>query len=203
VNAKIDLTFANGLRSILRQDPDIIMIGEIRDRETAEIAMQSSLTGHLVFSTLHTNDAASAVTRLLDMGIEPFLISSSVLAMMAQRLVRVLCPACREPVKPDADTLREMGLTMEECLAADGHLYHGRGCDACRGTGYRGRMGIYELMPLDDSIRPLIMQHANASTIRAAAIERGMHTLLQDGAQKVLKGLTTAEELLRVTQESD
>jgi general secretion pathway protein E len=123
--------------------------------------------------------------------------------MMAQRLVRVLCPACREPVKPDADTLREMGLTMEECLAADGHLYHGRGCDACRGTGYRGRMGIYELMPLDDSIRPLIMQHANASTIRAAAIERGMHTLLQDGAQKVLKGLTTAEELLRVTQESD
>jgi len=203
VNAKIDLTFANGLRSILRQDPDIIMIGEIRDRETAEIAMQSSLTGHLVFSTLHTNDAASAVTRLLDMGIEPFLISSSVLAMMAQRLVRVLCPACREPVKPDAGTLRELGLTMEDCLAVGGHLYHGRGCDQCRGTGYRGRMGIYELLPLDDTIRPLVMQQANASTIRSMAIERGMNTLLQDGAQKVLQGLTTAEELLRVTQESD
>ncbi|HEY7710964.1 MAG TPA: ATPase, T2SS/T4P/T4SS family, partial [Candidatus Entotheonella sp.] len=203
VNAKIDLTFANGLRSILRQDPDIIMIGEIRDRETAEIAMQSSLTGHLVFSTLHTNDAASAVTRLLDMGIEPFLISSSVLAMMAQRLVRVLCPACREPVKPDADTLRELGLTMDDCLAVGGHLYHGRGCDRCRGTGYRGRMGIYELLPLDDTIRPLVMQQANASTIRSMAIERGMDTLLQDGAQKVLQGLTTAEELLRVTQESD
>lgn len=203
VNAKIDLTFANGLRSILRQDPDIIMIGEIRDRETAEIAMQSSLTGHLVFSTLHTNDAASAVTRLLDMGIEPFLISSSVLAMMAQRLVRVLCPACREPVKPDAGTLRELGLTMEDCLAVGGYLYHGRGCDQCRGTGYRGRMGIYELLPLDDTIRPLVMQYANASTIRSMAIERGMDTLLQDGAQKVLQGLTTAEELLRVTQESD
>jgi general secretion pathway protein E len=203
VNAKIDLTFANGLRSILRQDPDIIMIGEIRDRETAEIAMQSSLTGHLVFSTLHTNDAASAVTRLLDMGIEPFLISSSVLAMMAQRLVRVLCPACREPAKPDAGTLRELGLTMEDCLAVGGHLYHGRGCDQCRGTGYRGRMGIYELLPLDDTIRPLVMQYANASTIRSMAIERGMGTLLQDGAQKVLQGLTTAEELLRVTQESD
>ena len=203
VNAKIDLTFSNGLRSILRQDPDIIMIGEIRDRETAEIAMQSSLTGHLVFSTLHTNDAASAVTRLLDMGIEPFLISSSVLAMMAQRLVRVLCPACREPVKPDAGTLRELGLTMEDCLAVGGYLYHGRGCDQCRGTGYRGRMGIYELLPLDDTIRPLVMQQANASTIRSMAIERGMNTLLQDGAQKVLQGLTTAEELLRVTQESD
>jgi general secretion pathway protein E len=203
VNAKIDLTFANGLRSILRQDPDIIMIGEIRDRETAEIAMQSSLTGHLVFSTLHTNDAASAVTRLLDMGIEPFLISSSVLAMMAQRLVRVLCPACREPVKPDASTLRELGLTMEDCLAVGGHLYRGSGCDRCRGTGYRGRMGIYELLPLDDTIRPLVMQQANASTIRSMAIERGMDTLLQDGAQKVLQGLTTAEELLRVTQESD
>jgi general secretion pathway protein E len=156
-----------------------------------------------VFSTLHTNDAASAVTRLLDMGIEPFLISSSVLAMMAQRLVRVLCPACREPVKPDADTLRELSLTMEDCLAVGGHLYHGRGCDQCRGTGYRGRMGIYELLPLDDTIRPLVMQQANASTIRSMAIERGMDTLLQDGAQKVLRGLTTAEELLRVTQESD
>jgi general secretion pathway protein E len=203
VNAKIDLTFANGLRSILRQDPDVIMIGEIRDRETAEIAIQASLTGHLVFSTLHTNDAASAVTRLLDMGIEPFLISSSVLAMMAQRLVRVLCPSCKEAMVPDAEMLREMGLTQEDCAAHGGYLYRAKGCEACRGTGYRGRMGIYELLPLDDTIRPLIMQQANASMIKTAAVERHMQTLLQDGAQKVLQGLTTTEELLRVTQESD
>lgn len=203
VNTKIDLTFANGLRSFLRQDPDIIMLGEIRDRETAEIAIQASLTGHLVFSTLHTNDAASAVTRLLDMGIEPFLISSSVLAIMAQRLVRVLCPHCKKPAAPDAATLNELSITMEQCNAVGGHLYYGRGCDECRGTGYRGRMGIYELMPIDDTIRPLIMQNTNASTIRAGAIERGMKTLLHDGAGKVLAGLTTAEELLRVTQESD
>ncbi len=203
VNAKIDLTFANGLRSILRQDPDVIMIGEIRDRETAEVAIQSSLTGHLVFSTLHTNDAASAATRLLDMGVEPFLISSSVLAMMAQRLVRLLCPSCREPVKPDVDTLREIGLTPEDCAAHGGYLYQGRGCDQCRGTGFRGRVGIYELLPLDDTIRPLIMQQANASTIKTEAMTRGMLTLMQDGAHKVLQGLTTVEELLRVTQESD
>ncbi len=203
VNPKIDLTFANGLRSILRQDPDIIMIGEIRDRETAEIAIQASLTGHLVFSTLHTNDAASAVTRLLDMGIEPFLISSSVLALMAQRLVRVLCFTCREPIAPDAATLREIGLTPESYAQSNGQLFRASGCDACRGTGYRGRTGIYELLPLDDTIRPLIMQSTNAGTIRTAAIQQGMRTLLQDGAHKVLQGITTTEELLRVTQESD
>jgi general secretion pathway protein E len=203
VNARIDLTFAIGLRSILRQDPDIIMIGEIRDRETAEIAIQSSLTGHLVFSTLHTNDSASAVTRLLDMGVEPFLISSSVLAMMAQRLVRVLCRHCREPDEVNLDALKEIGITQEVFESHGGQLYRGRGCDACRGTGYRGRMGIYELLPIDDTIRPLIMQQANANTIKRVAIERGLKTLLQDGALKVLQGLTTAEELLRVTQESD
>lgn len=203
VNARINLTFANGLRSILRQDPDVIMVGEIRDRETAEIAIQSSLTGHLVFSTLHTNDSASAVTRLLDMGVEPFLISSSVLAMMAQRLVRVLCQHCREPVEPDLTVLREIGITQKLLDTHDGHIYHGRGCDECRGTGYRGRMGIYELLPIDDTIRPLIMQQANANTIKAAAVERGLQTLLQDGALKVLQGLTTSDELLRVTQEGD
>jgi general secretion pathway protein E len=203
VNARIDLTFANGLRSILRQDPDIIMVGEIRDRETAEIAIQSSLTGHLVFSTLHTNDSASAVTRLLDMGVEPFLISSSVLAMMAQRLVRVLCRHCREPDEVNLEALKEIGITQELLQTHGGQVYRGRGCEACRSTGYRGRMGIYELLPIDDPIRTLIMQQANAHTIKTAAMERGLKTLLQDGALKVLQGLTTVEELLRVTQESD
>jgi general secretion pathway protein E len=203
VNPKIDLTFANGLRSILRQDPDIIMVGEIRDRETAEIAIQASLTGHLVFSTLHTNDAASAVTRLLDMGIEPFLISSSVLAMMAQRLVRLLCLNCREPIQPDPATLRELGITEEECAQHGNQLYRARGCNACHGTGYRGRTGIYELLVMDDTIRTLIMQHANASMIKAAALQRGMRMLLHDGARKVLQGRTTAAEVLRVTQESE
>ena len=203
VNTRIDLTFANGLRTILRQDPDIIMVGEIRDRETAEIAIQSSLTGHLVFSTLHTNDSASAVTRLLDMGVEPFLISSSVLAMMAQRLVRVLCQRCREPYAATPEALREIGVTEALLAAHGGQIYRQRGCEACRNTGYRGRMGIYELLPIDDVIRPLIMQQANAHAIKAAAMERGLQTLMQDGALKVLQGLTTMEELLRVTQESD
>jgi general secretion pathway protein E len=201
VNPKIDLTFASGLRSILRQDPDIIMVGEIRDRETAEIAIQASLTGHLVFSTLHTNDAASAVTRLLDMGVEPFLISSSVLAMMAQRLVRVICPNCREPVTPTAEALRELGFTTTDGEA--GQFFQGRGCGMCRDTGYHGRSGIYELMVIDDAVRMLIMQQANANTIKATAVQRGMRTLLQDGARRVLQGHTTAEEVLRVTQESD
>jgi len=203
VNPKIDLTFANGLRSFLRQDPDIIMVGEIRDRETAEIAIQASLTGHLVFSTLHTNDAASAVTRLLDMGVEPFLISSSVLAMMAQRLVRLLCPACRVAITPSPETLRELGLTAEDYARQGGQCYRAQGCKTCHGTGYRGRTGIYELLVMDDSIRALIMQQANASMIKTAALQRGMRTLLQDGAWKVLQGRTTAEEVLRVTQESE
>jgi len=203
VNPKIDLTFANGLRSILRQDPDIIMVGEIRDRDTAEIAIQASLTGHLVFSTLHTNDAASAVTRLIDMGVEPFLISSSVLAMMAQRLVRLICLACREPFAPEAETLSELGLTQAEVTQHGGQLFHGRGCEACRYTGYRGRTGIYEMMAIDDPIRNLIMQRANANMIKTTAVQRSMRTLLQAGARKVLAGRTTAEEVLRVTQESE
>src|SRR4030095_14172327 len=203
VNPKIDLTFANGLRSILRQDPDIIMVGEIRDRETAEIAIQASLTGHLVFSTLHTNDAPSAVTRLIDMGVEPFLISSSVLAMMAQRLVRLICPNCREPFTPTAEALSELGLTPADLAQHSGQFFHGRGCEACRHTGYRGRTPIYELLVLDDPVRDSIMQRANANMIKTTAVQRGMHTLLQNGARKVLEGRTTAEEILRVTQESE
>jgi general secretion pathway protein E len=203
VNPKIDLTFANGLRSILRQDPDIIMVGEIRDRDTAEIAIQASLTGHLVFSTLHTNDAPSAVTRLIDMGVEPFLISSSVLAMMAQRLVRLICPACREPFEPDPETLRELGLTPADLEQHGGQFFHGRGCEACRHTGYRGRTGIYEMLVIDDPVRNHIMQRANANMIRTTAVQRGMRTLLQHGARRVLEGRTTAEEVLRVTQESE
>ena len=203
VNPRIDLTFANGLRSILRQDPDVIMVGEIRDRETAEIAIQASLTGHLVLSTLHTNDAASAVTRLLDMGIEPFLISSSVLAIVAQRLVRVLCAECRAVGRPEDETLRELGLQRGDERVLQGDWFLSSGCEGCRGTGYRGRTGIYELMGMDDSIRRLIMERANASTLRSASVQRGMRPLLQDGAQKVLAGRTTAEEVLRVTQDND
>ena len=203
VNPRIDLTFANGLRSILRQDPDVIMVGEIRDRETAEIAIQASLTGHLVLSTLHTNDAASAVTRLLDMGIEPFLISSSVLAMVAQRLVRVLCPECRVPGRPESETLRELGLQPGDADVGRGEWFLSGGCEGCRGTGYRGRTGVYELMPIDDAVRRLIMERANASMLRSAAAQRGMRSLVQDGARKVLDGRTTAEEVLRVTQDND
>ena len=203
VNPRIDLTFANGLRSILRQDPDVIMVGEIRDRETAEIAIQASLTGHLVMSTLHTNDAASAVTRLLDMGIEPFLISSSVLAMVAQRLVRVLCPECRVPGRPESETLRELGLQPGGEDVRQGAWFLSGGCEGCRGTGYRGRTGVYELMPIDDAVRELIMERANAGMLRSAAARRGMRSLVQDGARQVLEGRTTAEEVLRVTQDND
>jgi general secretion pathway protein E len=203
VNPKIDLTFANGLRSILRQDPDVIMVGEIRDRETAEIAIQASLTGHLVFSTLHTNDAASAVTRLIDMGIEPFLIASSMLAMLAQRLVRLICPACRASTVPAQEIVHDLSRTAEIWIRDGGQFAQGAGCEVCSGSGYRGRTGIYELLTLDDTIRELIMQRANANTIKAAAVKAGMRTLLQNGSQKVLEGLTTAEEVLRVTQDGE
>jgi len=200
VNPRIDLTFANGLRSILRQDPDIIMVGEIRDRETAEIAIQASLTGHLVFSTLHTNDAPGAVTRLLDMGVEAFLISSSVIAIIAQRLVRVICKDCREAYRPDPTLMKEIGLDSGD-TPFDGFCYQGKGCATCLQTGYRGRSGIYELLVIDDAIRSLIMSGADSSVIRRRAIEQGMVTLLRDGASKVVKGVTTVDEILRVTQE--
>jgi general secretion pathway protein E len=200
VNPKIDLTFANGLRSILRQDPDVIMVGEIRDGETAEIAIQAALTGHLVFSTLHTNDSASAVTRLVEMGTEPFLVSSSVIAVMAQRLVRRVCEGCRRVVRPEAEALAEVGLTPD--MLAGRTIYGGgAGCDACKQTGYRGRTGIHELLAVDDDVRALIMKNSDAVAIRRAATAAGMLTLREDGAAKVLAGDTTIEEVLRVTQD--
>jgi general secretion pathway protein E len=198
VNPKINLTFANGLRSIVRQDPDVILVGEIRDLETAEIAIQSALTGHLVFSTLHTNDSASAVTRLIDMGIEPFLVTSSVIGILAQRLVRQVCDECREPYVPDEESLENIGITSE--MRSGREIYRGTGCEACLNTGYQGRTGIFELMIMDDTIRNLILKTSDSNTIKREAVNQGMATLRQDGVMKVLNGITTAEEVLRVTQ---
>jgi general secretion pathway protein E len=199
VNPKIDLTFASGLRSILRQDPDVIMVGEIRDVETAEIAIHASLTGHLVFSTLHTNDSAGAITRLLDMGIEPFLVSSSVVAIVAQRLVRLICPSCRVGYSPSAEELKKLSLNTEDGKKKT--FFRGRGCPNCMNTGYRGRSGIYEILVLDDEIRNLILSKADANTIKNCAVKKRMTTLKQDGAAKVMRGVTTTEEALRVTQD--
>jgi general secretion pathway protein E len=197
VNPKINLTFAAGLRSVLRQDPDVILVGEIRDSETAEIAIQAALTGHLVFSTLHTNDAAGAVTRLLDMKIEPFLISSSVMAILAQRLVRVLCTQCREEYRLTPAEMTELELPP----GAEGPTaYRAKGCDACFRTGYLGRTAIYEQLIMDDEIRQLLMKNTDAATIKALAVKKGMRTLRQDGAGKVLKGITSVDEVVRVTQ---
>lgn len=199
VNPKINLTFANGLRSFLRQDPDVIMVGEIRDRETAEIGIQASLTGHLVFSTIHTNDAPGAVTRLVDMQVEPFLVASSLLAVLAQRLVRTICPNCRESYPATEAEVSEIGLTLRDVKT----LYRGRGCDACQHTGYRGRLGIFELMLINDDIRAAIMNNSDASTIKSKAREFGMKTLREDGALKVINGLTTVAEVTRNTQEEE
>ncbi len=201
VNPKINLTFASGLRSFLRQDPDVILVGEIRDLETAEIAIQASLTGHLVLSTLHTNDAAGAVTRLVDMGVEPFLAASSLLGIMAQRLVRRVCPECREPFTPTAEQLAEVGLTPEGAGGATFYRPHMGGCEACLGTGYKGRTGIYELLTVDEEMRQLIVTNPTAGAVKRLALRKGMRTLRDDGAMKVMQGLTTMEEVLRVTQE--
>ena len=197
VNPKIDLTFAKGLRSIVRQDPDVILVGEIRDLETAEIAIQSALTGHLVFSTLHTNDSASAVTRLIDMGIESFLVTSSVIGILAQRLVRVICDNCKEEYSPDKESLMNIGLTPE--ILAGRKIYRGKGCPACLNTGYMGRTGIFELMLIDDTIQNLILKTSDANAIKQKAVENGMITLRSNGAQKVMNGITTIEEVFRVT----
>ena len=199
VNPKIELTFAKGLRSIVRQDPDVILVGEIRDLETAEIAIQSALTGHLVFSTLHTNDASSAVTRLIDMGIESFLVTSSVLAILAQRLVRTVCTDCREEYTPDKESLQSIGIDPD--MVEGRRFYRGKGCSSCLNTGYMGRTGIFELMMLDDRIKNLILKTSDANAIKRRAVEQGMITLRQDGAQKVLNGITTIEEIFRVTQQ--
>jgi len=195
---KIDLTFANALRSILRQDPDVIMIGEIRDTETAQIAVHAALTGHLVFSTLHTNDAASALTRLIDMGIEPFLISSSVIGVIAQRLVRVICEKCKEEYVPTEDIL--YGLKIKDRLNNDSKikLYRGKGCSFCKNTGYYGRTSIYELIVLDEEIKSLIVTKASSNVINELALKNGMKTLKDSGIEKALQGITTIEEVLRV-----
>jgi len=198
VRSDIGLTFAMGLRHILRQDPNVIMVGEVRDLETAEIAIRAALTGHLVFSTLHTNDAPSAFTRLIDMGIEPFLVASSVEAVLAQRLVRTICPSCRTEQKFDRDFLLKVGFPEEEIGTAK--MWHGVGCEACRQLGYQGRQGIYEFLAVGEAIRPLIMNRAPASNIAQKAIENGMRTLRNDGWVKVKAGRTTVEEVLRVTQ---
>jgi general secretion pathway protein E len=203
VNPKIELTFANGLRSFLRQDPDVIMVGEIRDLETAEIAIQASLTGHLVLSTVHTNDAAGAITRLVDMGVQPFLVASSLVGVLAQRLVRVLCPDCKKPYVPTAEERQQVGLTdaILKQAGSPSHVYKAVGCPACNHTGYSGRTGIYELMLVDDDVRPLILKSVDATTIKRAAVDRGMITLMEHGAYKVAKGITTAAEVLSVTAE--
>jgi general secretion pathway protein E len=204
VNPKIQLTFASGLRSFLRHDPDVIMVGEIRDTETAEIAIQASLTGHLVFSTIHTNDAAGAFTRLIDMGVEPFLVASSLLANMAQRLVRRLCPTCKQPFDPTERELMQLEITRSELDEAGGVLYRPVGCEECNNRGYRGRRGIYELLPVTNEIRQLVMSRADASQIRRQAVLEGMTTLRRFGGRRVLEGVTSIEEVLRVTQqESD
>ena len=197
VSTKAGLTFARGLRSILRHDPDVILVGEIRDHETAEIAVQASLTGHLVFSTLHTNDAPGALTRLVDMGIEPYLVASSLEAVLAQRLVRLICPHCREGFRA-----AEVG-AAPAAFGAKGPdlLYRGRGCRQCQGTGYHGRMGIFELMPITEDIRALILVRASAGEIRKKAMEHGMSILRDDGWRHVLEGRTTIEEVLRVTKD--
>lgn len=201
VHPEIGLTFARALRTILRHDPDVIMVGEIRDQETAQITIRTALTGHLVFSTLHTNDACSAVTRLLDMEIEPFLISSSVLGIIAQRLVRVLCPECKTPYKPPMDKLMQVNLAREDI--SDVVFYRPVGCEKCRYTGFRGRTAVYELVRMNDDLRSLIMQRAPANVLRQAAIKHGMRPLRLDGWKKIKQGLTTIDEVLRVTLEDE
>jgi len=203
VASKKGVTFVNALRHVLRQDPDVIMVGEVRDIETARMAIQSSLTGHLVFSTLHTNDSAGAVTRLLDLGVEPYLVSSSLIAIMAQRLVRKACPDCRQEYEPTPRELRELGLgdvATSGSADNDYKFYVGAGCDRCFQTGYRGRTGVYELMLINEEIQDLIYKRTTAGVIKKAALNAGLQTLRMDGARKVLAGITTIAEVLRVTQ---
>jgi len=229
VNAKIGLTFASALRAFLRQDPDVVMVGEIRDKETVEIAINASLTGHLVLSTIHTNDAPGAFTRMIDMGVEPFLLRSSVVGVLAQRLVRVLCPQCKEPYEASQSDLEELGLTEERCAQRRRRslnpqsryyprninvtdvletypgpyvtFYRPKGCDKCAQTGFTGRRGIYELLMMDDMVGPLVLKGADAQTIKRQAMETGMDSLRDDGARKVLSGLTSVEEVLVATQD--
>jgi type IV pilus assembly protein PilB len=196
INPRAGLTFAAGLRSILRQDPDVVMVGEMRDFETAEIAFQAALTGHLVFSTLHTNDAAGAIARLLHFGIEPFLVASSTVGVIAQRLVRTLCRNCKAPYKPSGEEIRSCGLETSENIL----LYKPRGCKACRNTGYRGRTGLYEVLQVDDGMRQLILKNASVSDIRNhARMNQSMELLREAGIKKVIEGISTLEEVNRLT----
>jgi len=199
VNNKIGMTFARGLRSIVRQDPDIILVGEIRDRETVETAIQSALTGHLLFSTLHTNDAAGAITRLLDIGVENFLLSSTLLGILAQRLVRVICPSCKTRVTPEDKLLKAMNVSAEEVREIE--FFAGAGCEQCNHTGFKGRIGIFEYLPIDDDIRKEITTTSGTERLKMVAMEKGMLTLRQDGWDKVKKGITTISEVLKVTLE--
>jgi general secretion pathway protein E len=199
VNPKIGLNFAGGLRAIVRQDPDIILVGEIRDRETAEIAIQSALTGHLLFSTLHTNDSAGAISRLLDMGVESFLLSSTLLGILAQRLVRVICPYCKKEITPDPKILRSMHLSHSETSGI--RFFGGEGCEECRYTGFKGRTAVFEYLPIDEDIRKDIVAQSSTEKIKKTAVQKGFLTLRQDGWQKVKAGITTIPEVLRVTLE--
>ncbi len=200
VKPQIDLTFANALRSILRQDPDVVLIGEVRDLETADIAVHASLTGHLVFSTLHTNDAVTAITRLRDMGIENYLVSSSLVGVLAQRLVRILCPHCKEERVVDGPTAKKVEEILGPSFHVEGHtVYSARGCDECSHTGYKGREGIFELLVVDEEVRGKILRDSSAGELRECAISKGMKTLRHHGLLKVLKGITTLEEVFRVT----
>jgi general secretion pathway protein E len=201
VKPQIDLTFANALRSIVRQDPDVIMIGEIRDLETAQIAVQSALTGHLVLSTLHTNDAASTVNRLLDMGVEDYLLTSTVIGILAQRLVRTLCPLCKEAYTALPEVVDELGL-RKFSSKSDVTLYHAKGCKECGQTGFIGRVSIIEMLPMSDHLRTQVMRHATSTELRAEAIKEGMVTMYEDGMKKAMNGVTTFEEVLRVTREN-
>ncbi len=201
VNEKKGLTFSSGLRSLLRQDPDIMMVGEVRDVDTARISIQAAQTGHLVFSTIHTNDAPTVITRLLDIGIEPYLLASSLIVAIAQRLVRVICPDCKEAYTPDHDDLLELKLlAVDPDRLPNGKLHRGRGCGNCFNSGYLDRTGLYEILPIDDAMKDQIVARASASAMKRSALERGFTTLRMDGAMKVIRGVTTAKEVMRVTQ---
>ena len=201
VKPKVGLTFANALRSVLRQDPDVIMVGEMRDTETAQIAIQSALTGHLVFSTVHTNSAPATITRLIDMGIEPFLVSSSIIGVLAQRLVRRICPDCRKSYQPHPEQLRELGIKEVSFRKLDRRFFRGDGCDNCRQTGYRGRIGIHELLVMSEGVKNTILESSDSDTIKKQGLKEKMITLRRDGVNKILHGLTTAEEILTITSE--
>ncbi len=201
VKPKVGLTFANALRSVLRQDPDVIMVGEMRDTETAQIAIQSALTGHLVFSTVHTNSAPATITRLIDMGIEPFLVSSSIIGVLAQRLVRRICPDCRKSYQPHPEQLRELGIKEVSFRKLDRRFFRGDGCDNCRQTGYRGRIGIHELLVMSEGVKNTILESSDSDTIKKQGLKEKMNTIRRDGVNKILHGLTTAEEILTITSE--